>query len=252
MKYCIIYLLLLPIFVSAQINESDTLKVKSSLSFTGLWQSGNVETLILRGRTDLSLKLIEKWVYKNTNSYIYQAFDKDKADSDFLSLNFIYFNPEKRFYPQVLGFFSTNYRREIDYRFLTGAGATYQIIKGDKNWLKASLTIEYENTNFKNDQFNKTQYNNNNSINTFRGTIWMSGKYELFKKVMVFKHESYYQPSLEDSDNYRWQFDLSLDFPVWKYLSFKINYLRTFESVVILGQKREDQFLTFGFTLQNF
>ena len=85
-----------------------------------------------------------------------------------------------------------------------------------------------------------------------RGTIWMSGKYELFKKVMVFKHESYYQPSLEDSDNYRWQFDLSLDFPVWKYLSFKINYLRTFESVVILGQKREDQFLTFGFTLQNF
>ena len=37
-------------------------------------------------------------MFKNTNSYVYQAFDKDKADSNFLSLNFLYFNPEKRFY----------------------------------------------------------------------------------------------------------------------------------------------------------
>ncbi len=252
MKKYILYILILPIFVSAQINESDSLKVKASLSFTGLWQSGNVETLILRGRTDFSIKPWKKWVFKNTNSYVYQAFNKDKADSDFLSLNFLYFNPEKRLYPQVLGFLSTNFRREIAQRYLFGAGATYQIIQGDKNWLKASLTFEYEDTDFRQSMFNKAQFNGSRSINTFRSTIWLSGKYELFKKKMILKHQSYYQPSLEDSDNYRWQADLSAEFPIWKYLNFKVNYLRTFESIVIQGQEEQDEFLTFGFTVKNF
>ena len=160
----ILYFLVFPIFVSAQINESDSLKVKASLSLTGLWQSGNVETLILRGRTDLSVRPWKKWVFKTTNSYVYQAFDKDKADSDFLSLNFLYFNPERRLYPQILGFVSTNFRREIAQRYLVGAGATYQIIKGDKSWLKTSLTLEYEDTDFKRDLFNKTQFNGSRSI----------------------------------------------------------------------------------------
>ncbi|GGI57394.1 DUF481 domain-containing protein [Winogradskyella haliclonae] len=252
MKKFILYFLVFPICLSAQINESDSLNLKASLSFTGIWQSGNVETLILRGRTDLSIKPWKKWVYKNTNSYVYQAFDKDKADSDFLSLNFLYFNPEKRFYPQVLGFISTNFRREISQRYLVGAGGTYQILQGKKNWLKASLTVEYEDTDFKRDVFNKTQFNDKNSINTFRSTIWISGKYELFKKKVILKHESYFQPSLEQSDNYRWQADLSAEFPIWKFLNFKINYLRTFESIVIQDQEEEDQFLTFGFTLKNF
>ncbi|RZN81369.1 MAG: DUF481 domain-containing protein [Winogradskyella sp.] len=252
MKKYLFYFLVFPIYLSAQINESDSLDVKASLSFTGIWQSGNVETLILRGRTDFSIRPWKKWVFKNTNSYVYQAFDKEKADSDFLSLNFLYFNPEKRFYPQVLGFISTNFRREIDRRYLVGAGGTYQIIQGKKNWLKASLTLEYEDTDFKRSVFNKTQFNGNSSINTFRGTIWLSGKYELFKKKVILKHESYIQPSLEQSDNYRWQADLSAEFPIWKFLNFKINYLRTFESIVIEDQEEEDQFLTFGFTLKNF
>lgn len=252
MKKYLFFFLVSPIFVSAQINESDSLKVKASLSFTGLWQSGNVETLILRGRTDFSVRPWKKWVFKNTNSYVYQAFDKDKADSDFLSLNFLYFNPERRLYPQVLTFVSTNFRREIAQRYLVGAGATYQIIQGDDNWLKTSLTLEYENTDFRQDMFNRSQFSGSKSLNTMRGTIWVSGKYELFNKKMVLKHQSYYQPSLENCDNYRWQLDLSAEFPVWKYVSFKINYLRTFESVVIQGQEEEDQFLTFGFTLKSF
>lgn len=252
MKKYILYFLISPFFISAQINESDSLKVKASLSFTGLWQSGNVETLILRSRTDFSIRPWEKWVYKNTNSYVYQAFDKDKADSDFLSLNFLYFNPERRLYPQVLGFISTNFRREIGQRYLIGAGATYQIVKGAKSWLKASLTLEYEETDFKRNVFNKMQFNGSRSINTWRSTVWISGTYEVFKKKVVLKHQSYYQPSLEDNENYRWQIDLSAEFPIWKFLSFKINYLRTFESIVIQDQKEEDQFLTFGFNIKNF
>ncbi|MFK7833425.1 MAG: DUF481 domain-containing protein [Winogradskyella sp.] len=252
MRKIVVFFLIIPMFMSAQINESDSLKVKGSLSFTGFWQDGNVETLILRGRTDFSVRPFEKWVFKNTNSYIYQEFGNIKADADFLSLNFLYFNPEKRFYPQVLGFVSTNFRREIDVRYLFGAGATYKVLNEKTHWLKVSLTFEYEETQFGRSVFNVTDYNGQDHISTLRGTIWLNGKYNLFKKKMVLTHETYFQPSLAESNNYRWQADVGVEFPIWKYLSFKINYRHAFESIVIQNQQEEDTFLTFGFTVKSF
>lgn len=254
MKKLLFYILLFPIILSAQINESniDSLKIKADLSLTGFWQSGNVETLIFRAKSNLSFIPWKKWVFKTQNSYVYQAFDKDKADEDILSLNFLYINPERKIYPFALGFISTNFRREIDIRSLFGAGVTFQILNKKKDWLKASISSEYEQTRFEQSNFNITDYNGNNSINTLRGTIWLNGKYHVFKDKLIITHESYYQPSLEDSDNYRWQADIGIELPVWKYLNFKINYLRTFESIVIQNQKREDQFLTFGLTLKSY
>lgn len=242
----------LPTLIFAQINESDSLKIKADLSLTGFWQAGNVETLIFRANSGITYKPWRKWVVKTQNSYVYQEFGKTKADADFLSLNFLYFNPEKRIYPQLLGFLSTNFRREISSRSLLGAGVTWQAYKKNKDWLKFSLTSEYEQTNFKSTDFNISTYDGNKEINTLRATIWVNGKYYLFKKKVIFSHESYIQPSLEESDNYRWRADFNLEFPIWKFLNFKINYLRTFESIVIEGQKREDQFLTFGLTLKSY
>ena len=252
MKKALLFFCFFPLLLAAQINESDTLKIKAKLSLTGFWQGGNVQTLIFRGRTDVSVRPWKKWVFKTQNSYVYQEFGKTKADEDILSLNFLYFNPERRIYPLVLGFLSTNFRREIDVRFLMGAGATYQVLNSKKSMLKVSLTGEYEETDFDNADFNRSEFDGNKSINTLRGTIWINGKYELLEKKLIITHESYYQPSLETCSNYRWQADLGMELPISKFLNFKVNYLHTFESIVIEGQKQEDRFLTFGLTLKNF
>ena len=151
-----------------------------------------------------------------------------------------------------MGFVSTNFRREIDVRYLVGAGLTYQVLNEKKNWLKFSLTSEYEHTDFTQANFNRIFYNRSSSINTFRGTLWVNGHYSLFKNKMIVSHQSYFQPSLEQGSNYRWQADLGLEFPLWKFLNFKINYLHTFESIVIADQEQEDRFLTFGFTLKSY
>ena len=252
MKKLIYYFLIFPICLSAQINESDTLKVKASVSITGFYQGGNVETLIFRTKTDLRFKPWKKWVFKNQNSYVYQAFDKKKADEDILSLNFLYLNPERKIYPFVLGFISTNFRREIDLRYLLGAGATFQILNKEDNWLKISISSEYEHTDFSKTNFNYSEYDGNKSINTLRGTVWVNGKYHVFKNKMILNHELYFQPSLEESNNFRWQADFGLELPVWKFLNFKINYRHTYESIVIENQKQEDRFLTFGLTIKSY
>jgi hypothetical protein len=251
-KHIVCYFLLFPLTLFTQINESDTLNLNASLSVTGFWQSGNVETLIFRAKSNITAKPWKKWVVKTQNSYVYQAFGRQKADEDFLSLNFLYFDPERRFYPQVLAFVSTNFRREISLRSLLGAGVTYQILNKKDNWLKCSITSEYEQTDFKQTTFNRTAYDGDESINTFRGTIWVNGKYSLFEKKIILTHESYFQPSLSQSDNFRWQADVGVEFPIVKWVNFKVNYLHTFESIVIAGQEQEDQFLTFGFTLKSY
>ena len=256
MKKHLFLFLFIPLFATAQINESDTLALKADLSVTGFWQGGNVETLIFRAKSGFSFKPWDGWVFKTQNSYVFQEFGGDKADSDFLSLNFLYINPERNFYPQILTFFSTNFRREIDIRAIFGAGMTYQVIdkKKDKhkNWLKLSITGEYEQTRFRRADFNLIEYNNSREINTFRSTIWVNGKYHLFKKKMILTHEMYAQPSLEQGNNFRWWADVAAEFPIWKHLNFKINYLRTYENIVISGQQQEDEFLTFGLTLKSY
>lgn len=252
MKNLAYFFLFFPFFLIAQINESDSLNLKANLSLTGFWQSGNVETLIFRAKSDFSFKPYKNWVFKTKNSYIYQEFGKVKADEDILSLNFLYFNPKRKIYPLVLGFVSTNFRREIDIRSLFGAGVTFQILKKNKDWLKLSITSEYEQTRFKKNIFNRSEYNGNESINTLRSTLWVNGKYYLIKDKIILSHESYFQPSLEKGNNFRWRTDLALEFPIWKFLSFKVNYLHAFESIVIENQKQEDQFLTFGLSLKNY
>ena len=252
MKNIFYYLLFLPIFLSAQINESDTLSVKASLSLTGFYQGGNVETVIFRAKSEISFKPLKKLVFKNINSYVYQEFGKEKADEDILSLNFLYLNTQRKIYPFVLGFVSTNFRREIELRYLLGAGATFQILNKKNNWLKLSISSEYEQTNFSKTNFNYSEYDGNNSINTLRGTFWVNGKYHLVKNKVILNHEIYFQPSLEQGNNYRWQADVDLELPISKFISFKINYRHTFESIVIENQKQEDRFLTFGFTLKSY
>jgi hypothetical protein len=252
MKKLLFFLLSFPLLLYSQINESDTLRVKAQLALSGVWQEGNVETQIFRAKQGLTYRPFNGWVVKSQNSYVYQAFGGTKADEDILSLNFLYLNPERRLYPQVLGFVSTNFRRAIDLRYLLGMGITYQLMEKKNQWLKFSISSEFEKTKFNQSDFNQSQYNGSSSISTWRGTLWINGRYALLDKKLVLTHESFLQPSLQSSDNYRWQADLGLEIPLVKYLNFKINYLHAFESIVIQGQQREDQFLTFGFSIKSY
>jgi putative salt-induced outer membrane protein YdiY len=80
----------------------------------------------------------------------------------------------------------------------------------------------------------------------------MKGRYVMLKDKIILLHESYYQPSLLERDNYRWRADIGVEFSIMKNLAFKVNYLQTFESVVMVNQKRRDKFLTVGFSVSSY
>lgn len=238
--------------IFAQVKDKDSIKLRMDLSLTGFWQGGNVETLIFRAANKFDYQFAKNVKFRSQNSYVLQEFGRVKADEDILSLNFVNINTHKRLHPLALAFFSTNFRRKIDYRYIVGGGLSYQLLKKKKHNIIMSLTGEYEHTDFKTTDFKIDDYDGYTAINTWRSTLWFQGEHQLFSGKMIFKHQFYFQPSLQDSDNFRWRGDVSLELPIWDFLNFKINYYRTYESVVVEPQLPMDEFLTFGFTIKNY
>jgi hypothetical protein len=122
----------------------------------------------------------------------------------------------------------------------------------EKNWLKLSITSEYEQTRFDETDFNLSSYDNRESVRTLRGTLSINGKYHPFKEKLVLNYEFYTQPLLDQDDNYRWLTDTGLELPIWDFLNFKTNYRYGFESIVIQGQDEEGRILIFRFSNKSY
>lgn len=249
MKYRFIFFLFLSLSwasAHAQLNESDTVKFQLWASMTGNYQKGNVEVLTVRSKIDFSYSPETDFVFKSQNSSLYQAFYSKKADNDIFSRNYFYYKPQNKIYPFAIAYISANYRRKIDNRYFAGAGVTWQVLNKSLNTIKLSAGAVYEQTRFNGTTYNYTAYNGKDRISLWRGTTYIGGWSYLFDKHLRLYYDAYYQPAFTSRTNYRTQFDIGLDVPVWKGLSFTTLYTFTHENVVVTGIKKEDKILTFG------
>ena len=234
--------------VIAQINESDTARFQMRIGLTGNYQNGNVEVTTLRGKADLLYTSVKNMVFKSQNVSLYQAFYGNKADNDVFSRNYLYFRPQGKIYPFAIGYVSANYRRKIDVRYFAGAGATWQLWNTRAHVVKISASAVYESTSFNGTVYNFSEYNGNGRITLWRGTAYLGGWSYLFGRRLRLYYDAYWQPAFGNSRNYRSQFDVGVDFPLWKGLSFNALYTYLHENVVVEQIKRDDRILTFGLT----
>lgn len=230
----------------AQLNESDTVRFQLRTGLTGNYQQGNVNILTIRSRIDLSLSPGKDFVFKSQNNGLYQAFSDVKADNDFYSRNFIYYKPKKKVYPFGIAYISTNYRRKIDLRIFSGAGITWQVLNKSNLVIKLSAGAVYEASTFQGAQYNYAVYNGANSIKLWRGTLYAAGWHYLLDKHLRLFYDAYWQPAFNDKNNYRTQYEMGIDFLVWKGLSLNALYSFTHEQVTIFKVKQDDRILTFG------
>ncbi len=242
-------ILYLPLFVHAQINESDTARVQLRTNLTGNYQSGNVQMFAVRGRFELSAAG-NNFVVKTQNNGLYQSFFKTKADADFFSRNFLYYRPQQQVYPFLMAFVSSNYRLKIDTRFFVGAGATWQLIRSPKSNIKLSASMVYEQTAFSRNQFNNNHYTGKNKIRLWRATSWLAGQHRLSETGLRLYYTIYYQPGLDGQNNYRLSGEAGLDYPIHKGLSFTLLYTNQYEQVMVSGVKQLDALLSFGINYQ--
>jgi hypothetical protein len=232
----------------AQINESDTSKWQIKTSLSGNYQTGNVVFLNIRSKFDVLFSPNRRWVFKSQNNSLYQSFYDKKADNDVFSKNYVYYKPQNNFYTYAMSFVSANYRRKIDARYFVGLGETWQIVNNRQHFVKFSLSAVYEQTTFSEAVFNAAEYNGSNKINVWRGTAYIAGGHQLFDKHLYVFYDAYWQPAFDNSTNYRMQYDIGFNFPLWKGLAVNVLYAFSQENVVVQKIKTNDAVLTFGFS----
>jgi hypothetical protein len=230
----------------AQINESDTLKFQLRSTFTGNFQTGNVEMLTLRGRLDAAGQLSKDIVFKTQNSTLYQSFFGRKADNDVFSRNYLYYKPHNRLYPYAIAYVSSNFRRKVDIRYFAGAGLSCQLVQNTRSLVKLSANALYEQSNFSANTFNDAYYNGANQIKLWRASTYIMASTRVFNNRMRVYCDAFWQPAFQRSSNYRTQVDAGLEFPVWKGLTLNALFTHTHENVVPVSTKTTDTILTFG------
>lgn len=233
---------------SAQLNESDTVKLQLRATLSGNYQQGNVALLAIRSKLDFTLSPVKQLVLKSQNSSLHQEFGNRKADNDLFSRNYLYWRPQRKVFPFGIAYISSNFRRKIETRLFAGAGVTYQFVQKQFHVLKLSVSAVYETNQFKGTVYNKTEYNGRNQINLWRGTLYTGGwNYILNHKLRLY-YDVYWQPAFNNQNNYRTQFDVGANVPLWKGLNLSVLYIFTHENVVISNIKQQDKILSFGFS----
>lgn len=234
------------IYTNAQINESDTSAFQVNTGLTGIYQQGNVSILSLRGKLVFSSRIGKDVVIKSQNSSLYQAFFGNKADADFSSRNFVYFQPQQNFYPVGLVFISSNFRRKVQARYLMGIGETWNAINNSHHSWKLTLSTFYESSRFTSDIFNDDSFNGKNNLEFWRWAIYTAGNHLLLGNRIQLNYHAFIEPAFYDFKNYRAEVEIGLNFSIQKGFSFRINYLYLFEYLVVNGIKQNDEILTFG------
>jgi len=235
-------------YTIAQINESDTMKMQLRVSLTGNYQEGNAEILNIRSRLDFLVRPDEKWAFKSQITSLYTQFFDRTIDNDVNIRNTLYFEPERRFYGYITAFAFTNHRRKLKSRYVFIAGPGWQVIRTKTFILRLSANIVYESSLFKDTVFNQSKYNGHDEINLWRYSLYAGGWGFLFNNRLRLYYELFLREAFNNSKNYRTHFEVGLDLPVWRGLSFNAVYTSTHENVVVKNIKEDDRILTFGFS----
>jgi len=234
----------------SQLNESDTTRFQFRVGSSGIWQKGNVEILVIRSRFELVSNGKKNLVFKSQTNHLYQEFGNKKADNDVYVRSFLYFKPKSQYYPFVMTFIQSNFRRNIAYRWFVGAGGTFQALRKTHTNLKISASLVKEDTRFRKDIFNQSHYDGNKNISVWRGTIYFASIHKLLENKMKIYYNGNWQPAFDKVPNNRAQLDMGLEISVWKGLNLQFEYLVNYEQVVAEKVKEVDRILTFGINYQ--
>lgn len=235
----------------AQLTETDTLKFGYKFTLNGSWLTGNVERLLLISTADIST-VQEKWAIRTSNTYQFGTFGKFKTENDLFSKNFFYLVPHSKVYPYLMAWLETNKRRNFQFRYQIGPGASWAFLKKQEHSMKLSFTVTYEQTFFNDSTYVDSDYNNRDKINLFRGTTRLYGLHHFFKDRLRLRYEIWGQLAFEDAGNYRLHGDVFAEMPLTKLISFRAGFNYNYESVTLTTVKQQDTFLVFGISVANY
>lgn len=244
--------LFLPILLNAQTdtlrNKKDTLLIKYLVSSDFTFTLGNLNsfTTVNKGQLDLERRIIGS---KIVAQYRYGVIDSTVNSNELTTSLMISFFPKNRAYGFVNGGFETSFLRGLTARGLGGLGVGFRVIKNDSHQFEPFINFNYEYNKYR----EPIQITPDTSfvLQTFRGIIGWTGLHKVIKNKMVITHNFKYQQSLTKAENFRFEGNIVISYPIIKILAIKAGFTGTFENVVPDTRKKADFIWTIGIALSN-
>lgn len=214
-------------------------RFNAKLTLDGTINEGNVQRQIYITRLALSLSEGIFWFSMNP-TFTYGENNRQVQEREFftdISSTLFY---KKRIYGLAFGIGEKSNLRAIEFRGLAGGGLGVRFIKNNPNVeLSASIACIYE----------KTDFITQNDIETLRLSIRLRGSYSIFKGRLKLYHLSFFQPSLIDNKNIRWNGIATIEIPFSKHVQIRASVENSYESIVAPNRKNNDFRATFGIAL---
>lgn len=214
-------------------------KFNAKLTADGTINEGNVQRLLFITRLNASLSEGIFWFSMNP-VFTYGETNKKVQEREFfmdISSTAFY---QRRIYGLAFGILEKSNLRAIELRDLVGGGVGIRFIKNNPNAeLSTSIACIYE----------KTDFITKNDIETIRLSVRLRGSYSVFKGRLKLYHLSFFQPSLTDNKNIRWNGIATIEIPFSKHINIRASIENSYESIVAPNRKNNDFRTTFGIAL---
>ncbi|HET9503360.1 MAG TPA: DUF481 domain-containing protein [Hymenobacter sp.] len=223
-------------------SEFETYTVKNSgtrytATITGIYTTGTVERTYFTTSHTGNFKLSENWLLPTAFTFSYGRQNGLLNERELVGLlTPTYQRGRVKYY--LLGNAERSNLRAIDRRFVTGAGAGYQLyVDTLKNEVSVSQFFLYEYTAYQNGLLRQVPRSSTRlKLRTGKGPVVLTG--------LV-----YYQPSLQDYlGDYRLNLTSGLNFTVSRHLALTAAYTYSYESIAVEGRAPGNGNLTLGFT----
>lgn len=216
-----------------------TQKFNAKLTADGTINEGNVERFLFITRLNASLSEGIFWFSMNP-VFTYGETNKKVQEREFfmdISSTAFY---QKRVYGLAFAILEKSNLRAIELRDLVGGGVGIRFIKNNPNAeLSTSIACIYE----------KTDFITKNDVETLRLSVRLRGSYSVFKSRLKLYHLSFFQPSLIDNKNIRWNGIATIEIPFSKHINVRASIENSYESIVAPNRKNNDFRTTFGIAL---
>jgi hypothetical protein len=214
-------------------------RFNAKLTADGTINDGNVQRFLFITRLNASLSEGIFW-FSMSPVFTYGETNKKVQEREFfmdVSSTVFY---QKRIYGLAFGILETSNLRAIQLRDLVGGGVGIRFIKNNPNAdLSTSIACIYE----------KTDFLTKNDVETLRLSLRLRGSYSVFKNRLKLYHLSFFQPSLTDNKNIRWNGIATIEIPFSKHVNIRASIENSYESIVAPNRKNNDFRTTFGIAL---
>ncbi len=206
----------------------------------GFTMEGNANRILMTYRTELAYTK-NRFQMESNPRFVYGEQNTNLAERDFFSDLSINFYKNQILYGFGLGTYEFSNLRGIANRYLGGVGVGWRIYNNHNLQFSLTNAFIYESTDF----IRRTDFA------TWRNSTRIKLKYGILQQRIKFAHYIFFQPSIQDINNVRWNINFLAEMPLYKGFSCRLSIDDFYESIVFDNRKQNDLTFRFGFLWGN-